>query len=121
MKVATLWHASVRVAEPVQSTTDERSCSLGQIDAHNSILFSQLEQIEDPTEPAAEVVRRCDQKQLMALYKVGTFEDADDLLRKIAVARGKLRPGGVPIIEVCPGLLSCCSAWAEGVCCPGTA
>lgn len=60
-----------------------------------------MEQIEDPLEPAAEIVRRCEQKQLMALYKVGAFTGAEDLLRQIAVARGKLKAGGVPVLEVC--------------------
>jgi len=64
--------------------------------------FLQVEQIADPVEPAAEVVKRCEQKLLMELYKVGTFTDAQDLLRKIAVARGKLKPGGIPIMEVRP-------------------
>lgn len=64
--------------------------------------FLQVEQIADPVEPAAEVVKRCEQKLLMELYKVGTFTDAEDLLRKIAVARGKLKPGGIPIMEVRP-------------------
>ena len=60
-----------------------------------------MEQIEDPLEPAAEVVRRCAQKQLMTIYRVGAYSDADDLLRKIATARGKLKPGGIPMVEVC--------------------
>ena len=59
-----------------------------------------MEQIEDPLEPAAEIVRRCEQKQLMALYKVGAFTGAEDLLRQIAKARGKLKAGGVPVLEV---------------------
>lgn len=61
----------------------------------------QVEQIEDPLEPAAEVVRRCEQKQLMTIYRVGAYSDAEDLLRKIATARGKLKPGGIPMVEVC--------------------
>ena len=69
--------------------------------SHHEI-FLQVEQIQDPVEPAAEVVKRCEQKLLMELYKVGTFTDAEDLLRKIAVARGKLKPGGIPIMEVRP-------------------
>lgn len=60
----------------------------------------QVEQIEDPLEPAAEIVRRCEQKQLMTLYKVGAYSGADDLLRQIATARGKLKAGGVPVLEV---------------------
>ena len=59
-----------------------------------------MEQIEDPLEPAAEIVRRCEQKQLMTLYKVGAYSGAEDLLRQIAVARGKLKAGGVPVLEV---------------------
>ena len=60
----------------------------------------QVEQIEDPLEPAAEIVRRCEQKQLMALYKVGAYSGSEDLLRQIAQARGKLKAGGIPVLEV---------------------
>lgn len=49
---------------------------------------------------AAAVVGRCKARQLMALYKVPGFEGADALLRLIAAARGKLRKGGLPDIEV---------------------
>lgn len=81
-----------------------------------SLFVAQVEQIEDPMEPAAEIVRRCEQKQLMALYKVGAYAGPEDLLRQIAMARGKLKAGGVPVLEVrcllwrsrpCSGVLAC--------------
>ena len=70
---------------------------------------AQVEQIEDPLEPATEIVRRCEQKQLMALYKVGAYSGAEDLLRQIAQARGKLKAGGVPVVDVC------CSNWPSRI------
>ena len=84
-----------------------------------------MEQIADPLEPAAEIVRRCEQKQLMALYKVGAYSGAEDLLRQIAMARGKLKAGGVPVLEVhsliwpakCSGMLPCtCSVSSKSGC-----
>lgn len=49
---------------------------------------------------AAEVVGRCEARQLMALYKLPAFDGADALLRQLALARGKLRKGGLPDMEV---------------------
>lgn len=38
----------------------------------------QVEQLEDPVAAAAEVVRRCEAPQLMALYKVGLQDHTID-------------------------------------------
>ena len=54
----------------------------------------QVEQVADPVLPVAEIVRRCPAAQLMALYRVPAFADADEFLRHVAAARGKLRKGG---------------------------
>jgi nuclear GTP-binding protein len=53
-----------------------------------------VEQLEDPALPVAEIVRRCPAKQLMQLYKVPAYKDADEFLQHVAAARGKLRRGG---------------------------
>ncbi|KAK9837475.1 hypothetical protein WJX81_005030 [Elliptochloris bilobata] len=53
-----------------------------------------VEQVSDPSLPVAEIVRRCPARQLMALYRVPAFADADEFLRHVAAARGKLRKGG---------------------------
>lgn len=44
---------------------------------------------------AAEIVKRCPAKQLMALYKVPAFQDTDEFLQSVAFQRGKLLPGGI--------------------------
>lgn len=53
-----------------------------------------VESLDDPVLPVTEIVRRCPKKQLMVIYKVPTFKDAEDFLAHVATARGKLRPGG---------------------------
>ncbi len=63
-------------------------------------ILCQVEQLEDPVAAAAEVVRRCEARQLMALYKVPAFENPEALMQQIANARGKLRKGGLPDVEV---------------------
>ena len=62
---------------------------------------AQVEQLADPLAPAAEVVARCGPKQLMALYRLPAFESTEQLLAALAAARGKLRKGGTPDLEVC--------------------
>lgn len=63
---------------------------------------AQVEQVEDPALPVAEIVRRCPAKQLMALYRAPAFADADEFLRHVASARGKLRKGGTADTRVRP-------------------
>lgn len=53
-----------------------------------------VEQLDDPLTPVAEIIRRCPAKQLMTLYKVSAFADADEFLQLVAQARGKLKRGG---------------------------
>jgi nuclear GTP-binding protein len=53
-----------------------------------------VERIEDPVAVVAMIMQRISAKHLMRLYCVGKFDDAEDLLRQIASARGKLRKGG---------------------------
>lgn len=87
-------------------------------------VWLQVEQLEDPVAAAAAVVGRCEARQLMALYKVPGFEGPDALMRHIASARGKLRKGGLPDIEVTIfavhfGLL-CWFGWQTAVECYST-
>lgn len=51
--------------------------------------------MEAPELIAAEVLKRCPAKQLMALYKVPAFKDCDEFLQSVAFQRGKLLPGGI--------------------------
>lgn len=55
----------------------------------------QVEQLDDPQSIVAEILQRCSAKQLMALYKVPAFKDADEFLQHVAFQRGKLLPSGV--------------------------
>ncbi|KAL0045389.1 hypothetical protein WJX82_005453 [Trebouxia sp. C0006] len=53
-----------------------------------------IEKLEDAVLPVSEIVKRCPAKQLMAIYKVPTFDDTDQFLQHIALVRGKLKKGG---------------------------
>jgi nuclear GTP-binding protein len=53
-----------------------------------------IEQLEDPTLPVSEILRRCPEKQLMTLYRIPQYDDVDGFLTHIATVRGKLRKGG---------------------------
>ena len=55
----------------------------------------QVEQVESPELMAAEILKRCPAKQLMALYKVPAFQGTDEFLQSVAFQRGKLLPGGI--------------------------
>ncbi len=55
-----------------------------------------MEKLEDPVAPVAEIVARCEPKQLMRIYKIAAFEGADGFLQAVAAARGKLGKGGIP-------------------------
>jgi nuclear GTP-binding protein len=56
----------------------------------NSPSCPQVEQLADPSLPVAEIVAKCPQEQLMAVYNIPAFKDADQFLQLIAAARGKL-------------------------------
>lgn len=38
-----------------------------------------------------EIVKRCKAKQLMELYQIPRFSDANDFLKQVALSRGKLK------------------------------
>ena len=54
----------------------------------------QVDQLEDPTAPVAEIVQRCPAQQLMTVYNIPAFAGADEFLQRVATARGKLQRGG---------------------------
>ena len=64
-----------------------------------SRLGAQVEKLDDPVLPVARIVQRCPPEQLMGVYRIPAFEGAEGLLQEIAMARGKLLPGGLPNIE----------------------
>ena len=51
--------------------------------------------MEDPRSVVEEIVKRCPAKQLMLLYRVPAFKDAEDFLQNVAFQRGRLLPGGI--------------------------
>lgn len=51
---------------------------------------AQVEQLADPALPVAEIVAKCPRQQLMAVYNIPAFADADQFLQLVAAARGKL-------------------------------
>lgn len=51
--------------------------------------------MEGPELIVEEILKRCPPKQLMALYKVPAYKDADEFLQHVAFQRGKLLPGGI--------------------------
>ena len=57
-------------------------------------LLLQVDQLEDPTAPVAEIVQRCPAQQLMTVYNIPAFAGADEFLQRVAMARGKLQRGG---------------------------
>ena len=57
-------------------------------------LLLQVDQLEDPTAPVAEIVQRCPAQQLMTVYNIPAFAGADEFLQRVAAARGKLQRGG---------------------------
>jgi nuclear GTP-binding protein len=59
----------------------------------------QIEKLEDAVLPVSEIVKRCPAKQLMAIYKVPTFDDTDQFLQHIALVRGKLKKGGTVDVQ----------------------
>lgn len=59
-----------------------------------------IERLEDPITPVGEILKRVPLKQLMEVYKIGTFAGVDQFLQLIANARGKLKKGGVVDTEV---------------------
>eukprot|EP01130_Rhizamoeba_saxonica_P018705 TRINITY_DN9452_c0_g1_i1.p1 TRINITY_DN9452_c0_g1~~TRINITY_DN9452_c0_g1_i1.p1 ORF type:complete len:557 (-),score=166.82 TRINITY_DN9452_c0_g1_i1:108-1778(-) len=58
-----------------------------------------LEQIEDPILPIEAILKRCDRRTLLQLYRIADFPDTANFLVNVAVKRGKLLPGGVADIN----------------------
>ena len=53
-----------------------------------------VDQLEDPALPVTEILKRCPKKQLMTLYRIPDYKDADTFLINVATVRGKLKKGG---------------------------
>jgi nuclear GTP-binding protein len=55
-----------------------------------------VEKLDDPVLPVEEILKRAKGATLQALYSIPRYTDAQDFLRHVARARGKLKRGGVP-------------------------
>lgn len=58
-----------------------------------------IELLEDPVQPVSFILDKVPKEQLMELYGINTFSDADDFLTQLAQKRGKLHKGGEADIE----------------------
>jgi len=58
-----------------------------------------IEQLSDPTAPVDIILNRCKQQQLLQIYKIPKFDNANEFLCNVAKKRGKLKPGGVEDVE----------------------
>ncbi|KAJ3241552.1 Guanine nucleotide-binding protein-like 3 [Chytriomyces hyalinus] len=57
------------------------------------------ELIDDPIAPVELILSRCTKEQIMLMYDVPQFADANDFLTHLARQRGKLHKGGSPDLE----------------------
>ncbi|XP_041038466.1 guanine nucleotide-binding protein-like 3-like protein, partial [Carcharodon carcharias] len=55
-----------------------------------------IEQLQDPVEPVAAILRRCNKQQVMRHYNIPEFRDTQEFLAVLARRLGKLRKGGHP-------------------------
>mmetsp|Transcript_18254 Transcript_18254/g.21093 ORF Transcript_18254/g.21093 Transcript_18254/m.21093 type:complete len:438 (+) Transcript_18254:112-1425(+) len=55
--------------------------------------------VTDPIKPVVELYKRVDHEELMLLYKVQKFANAQEFISLVAKKRGKLKQGGIPDIE----------------------
>lgn len=60
-----------------------------------------------------EILKRCPAKLLVTLYKLPSFDSADDFLQKVATVRGKLKKGGVVDVEAAARIVL--HDWNEGM------
>ncbi|PON51972.1 GTP binding domain containing protein [Parasponia andersonii] len=71
-----------------------------------------IEKLEDPISPVKEILKLCPAKLLVTLYKLPSFDSADDFLQKMATVRGKLKKGGV--VDVGAAARIVLHDWNEG-------
>ncbi|KAL1567336.1 Guanine nucleotide-binding protein-like nsn1 [Salvia divinorum] len=71
-----------------------------------------IEKLDDPVGPVKEILKLCPENVLVTLYKVPSFDSVDDFLHKVAIARGKLKKGGVVDIDATARIVL--HDWNEG-------
>ncbi|KAL1830385.1 hypothetical protein ACET3Z_000036 [Daucus carota] len=71
-----------------------------------------IEKLEDPAGPVKEILNLCPAETLVSIYKIPSFNSADEFLQNVATARGKLKKGG--IIDVDAAARIVLHDWNEG-------
>ena len=65
----------------------------------NSMMFLRnclrVEQLDDPITPVQKIVENCNPQQLMAIYGIPQFSNAQEFLLLVAKRQGKLKKGGI--------------------------
>lgn len=56
---------------------------------------TRIEQLDDPATPVKEILRLCPAEKLKTIYNINSFSNVDEFLMNVAMARGKLKKGGV--------------------------
>jgi len=69
------------------------NCTQSELVLRNCI---KLEQCEDPVMAVHTIASKCPQEQLMQLYKISEYNNADEFISHVAHKRGKIKKGGVP-------------------------
>lgn len=60
-----------------------------------------------------EILRLCPARMLVTLYKVPSFDSADDFLLNVAINRGKLKKGGIADVDAAARIVL--HDWNEGM------
>lgn len=71
-----------------------------------------VESIEDPVSAVNSMLPRLDPQQVMLLYSIPQFNDAESLIRSVASRQGKLRKGGIPDLEAAARVIL--NDWNQG-------
>ncbi|OHS98333.1 hypothetical protein TRFO_08903 [Tritrichomonas foetus] len=58
-----------------------------------------IELLDDPVQPVAFIIDKVPKEQLVNVYGIETFSDADDFLSQLAIKRGRVLKGNEPDIE----------------------
>jgi nuclear GTP-binding protein len=72
----------------------------------------QLEKLQDPVGVVHRMVSKVPAKQLLQVFNLQSFSDADDFILKVAGQKGKLKKGGIPDLEATA--ISILRDWNDG-------
>lgn len=54
-----------------------------------------IEKLDDPVAPVNEILKLCQEKLLVSIYNIPSFNSVDEFLQNVATVRGKLKKGGI--------------------------